>query len=231
MTSPTPPRGSRIGRAVRTLGRDLGYLVPGMVLSIIAFAVLLSMFLVGVATFIIWIGAVILPLTLVVATGFAQLSRARLRVWGADLTTPAYREHRSGLGGWLGLLADPRRWLDLLFEGLLALPLRLLTGTVAIVWPATALGGLTYWFWGLFLPEDDAMTGVEWLLLELPDDWVPDAVAQSFAVDALITAVVGLLLALTTPPVVRLMALMDTGATAVALGGTAAPAGREQVAR
>lgn len=213
------PRSSRAGRTMRTLGRDLGYLLPGMVLSIIAFAVLLTLFVAGVATFIVWIGAVILPLALVVATGFAQISRARLRVWGADVTTPRYREHRGGLGGWFRLLADPRRWLDLLYEGLLAFPLRLLTGLVAIIWPATALGGLTYWFWGLFLPEGDAMTGVEWLLLQLPDGWVSPSFAASFAADALITGVVGLLLALTTPAVVRLMALMDAGATAVALAG------------
>ncbi|MGC5616720.1 sensor domain-containing protein [Georgenia sp. Z1491] len=211
------PRTSRAGRAVRTLGRDLGYLVPGTVLAIVAFAVLLALFVTGVATFVVWIGAVILPLCLVVATGFAQISRARLRVWGADVTTPRYREHRGGLGGWFRLLADPRRWLDLLYEGLLAFPLRLFTGLVAIIWPVTALGGLTYWFWGLFLPEDDAMTGVEWLLLQLPDGWVSQSFAESFAADAILTGLAGLVFLLTTPWVVRLMALMDAGATTVAL--------------
>ncbi|MGC5628542.1 sensor domain-containing protein [Georgenia sp. Z1344] len=219
-TAPTDDSQGRAGRTLRTLGRDLGYLLPGMILSIIAFVLLVTLFAVGVATFIVWIGALVLPLTLVVATGFAQISRARLQAWGAEVVPPRYREHRGGIGGWIKLLGDGRRWLDLFYEGLLAFPLRLLTGLVAIIWPAAALGGITYWFWGLFLPEDDAMSGLTWLLTQLPDGWISESVAQSFWLDALVTGIAGLLLAISTPAVVRLMALMDAGATSVALSGT-----------
>lgn len=219
MTTSRPAPAGWFGAVWRRLGRDLGYILPGLFLSVLGLGVLLVLFVAGVATFPFWIGAVVLPLALVAATGFAQISRARLELWGAHVEPPRYREPRPGLGGWMRLMLDGRRWLDLLFEMLLAFPLRLATFVVTVVWTGVALGGVTYFFWGQFLPRDETNTGVGRLLEQLPDSWISPTTAQSFTAEAIGIAVLGLICLLTLPWVVRLMALVDAAATRTALGG------------
>ena len=212
-------RPGRLTRTIRTLGHDLGYILPGMFLSVLGLGVLLALFVAGVATCPLWIGALILPRAHAAATGFAQISRARVERWGAHVEPPLYRVPRPGMGGWMRLMLDGRRWLDLLFEMLLALPLRVTSFAVTVTWIGGALGGLTYPLWGIFLPKGDTYTGIEWLLLQLPDGWISPDLAGSYAVDAITTAIFGLFFLLTLPWMARLMALVDAAATRTALSG------------
>ncbi|MGO1359361.1 MAG: hypothetical protein ACTHUP_10230, partial [Brevibacterium aurantiacum] len=66
----TPPQTrSWWSRMWHNLGRDAILVLPGFFISLIGFIVLITMFSVSIATLIIWIGALLLPLTLYVATG------------------------------------------------------------------------------------------------------------------------------------------------------------------
>lgn len=217
LTYAAPAGTGRLRRVLRTLGLDLGYVLPGAFLSVASFGILLTLVVVGAATFVVWIGVVILPLSLVIATWFAQVSRMRLRGWGVHVVTPAYRPAGTGLGGWLAVLKDSRRWLDLVFEMVLAPLLRLANFVITVTWSAVALGGLSYFFWGTFLPNQ-ANTGLRLALARLPESWISPSFAASFAAEAIAMAMLGVLCLLTFPAVMRVLARMDATATATALG-------------
>jgi signal transduction histidine kinase len=204
--------------------RDLAYVLPGMVLSALAFSLLVPLTAAGIGTAVVWVGLLLLPLTLLLASAFAGLSRARLRAWGAEVPAPRYRPQRRGVRGVLGIMADPRRWLDLLFETLVAFPLRLVTFVLAVTWVGGALGGLTYWFWGLFLPHSDGDGALATLLLvDVSGLLAPADAGQRYLIDAIGNAVLGLVFLVSLPPVIRGCALLDALTTQAALSGGGHP--------
>lgn len=218
MVTPLPAtrRTHRFG--VAGLARDYALVLPGFFLSLCAFAVLVPLFSLAIGTLVVWIGALLLPVALTIASGFAQLSRARVRAWGIDLPPAEYAPRASGFSGWFRRVTDPRRWLDLAFEGLVAFPLRTLTFSVAATWTLGALAGLTYWFWGGFLPPDD-VTLAGLILVGVTAGTAPDELAHSFALDAGFQFVAGIILLLTLPFVMRGLAWLEAATTAAALGG------------
>ena len=202
---------------LRRLGADLGLILPGFPLAVFSFSLLLSLFVSSVATLVVWLGVLLLPLTLTIATMFARLSRARVRAWGGEVPEPRYRAGRPGFLGWVQTSKDPRRWLDLLLEMVLAFPVRLFTFTVAIVWIGVIANGLSYWFWGRFLPRDD-VDEVVWLIDHVLPGALP-AGADGFAVDAIGYLVLGLVALLTLPWVLRGLALLDAAMVIAGSGG------------
>jgi signal transduction histidine kinase len=217
-TSPAPAR--RLGRLRAGVGRDLGLVLPGMFISIAGFTVLVVLLLVGAGTFVVWVGAVILPLTLVCSRAFAQVSRARVRHWGADVPTPAYRTATGGIAGRLRLMADGRRWLDLLFETVIALPVRTVSFVVTVSWIGAALGGLTYWFWGVFLPAEGTSSPLAlWGTAAGLEPATVDRLG-SFPVAAATYGVIGLVCALTGPLLVHALALLEVLLVRLMLGAT-----------
>lgn len=199
------------------LGRDYAYVLPGLFISLFGFIVLVPLFALSIGTFVIWVGALLLPLTLTIARGFAQLSRARVRHWGMPSAPAHYRPPQPGVTGWVKSIADPRLWLDLVFETIIALPLRMLTFTVAVSWSVAAASGLTYVIWGAFLP-DDGSGALKLLLAALFDDVLPSSVTDSFALEALSHVVLGALFLLSLPAVIHALARLDAVITAGALG-------------
>ena len=93
-----------------------------------------------------------------VARGFARVERIRLRgharAAGGDAGVPV-RPARGRLlaQGAAAPLRDPQSWLDVVW-----CLVGLVTGTVAfalaLAWWAAAAGGLTYWFWQRWIPDD-----------------------------------------------------------------------------
>ena len=71
---------------------------------------------------------------------------------------------RTGFFGWLrAVLGNGHYWLYLLHSIVIDFPLKTISFTVIVTWVATGLGGITYWFWGLFLPNgsrDFSVVGV-----------------------------------------------------------------------
>ncbi|MDN5910916.1 MAG: sensor domain-containing protein, partial [Brevibacterium sp.] len=210
----TPPQTrSWWSRMWHNLGRDAILVLPGFFISLIGFVVLITMFSVSIATLIIWIGALLLPLTLYVATGFANLSRARARQWGAPIAEVVHRPRGRGISRWFGVMAEGRRWLDLLFEMVFALPIRLFTFSVVIPWFFGALGGITYFFWGRFLPYDNTD------LISLIAAWWNDTplVDLGFGAEATFQFISGLILLVTFPFVLHAMARLEIAAITAGL--------------
>ncbi|MDN6135580.1 MAG: sensor histidine kinase, partial [Brevibacterium sp.] len=170
-------------------------------------------FLTSISTLIIWIGALLLPLTLIVATGFANLSRARSRQWGAPVAEVVHRPRARGIRGWIGAMADGRRWLDLLFETVFAFPIRLFTFSVSVSWFFGALGGLTYFFWGRFLPDNNTEL-IEFIVAASNDT---SMVNLEFGTIATVQFVAGLILLITFPFVLHAMARLEIAAITAGL--------------
>lgn len=212
---------------LRRLGRDYAYVLPGFLTSLLAFVVLIPMFALGAGTLVIWLGAVLLPLTLLIGSGFAGLSRARLRVWGRALPAPRYRERSPGVSGLLGLLADPRRWLDLLFETLIAFPLRTASFTLAVSWTGVALGGVTYWLWGHAIPDDEYQGLGHLLLGALHALGLLPGMESNYLAESLVNLMTGAVFLVTLPFVMRGLALLDATVTTAALGSPAGGSGRD----
>ena len=210
---------------LRRLGRDYAYVMPGLPLAALSFAVLLGLTAASFATLVIWIGALLLTLTLMLASMFAGLSRRRVAAWGTPLAPVEHRPVERGLRGIVRLVTDPRRWLDLAFEMVIAFPVRLFTFVVAAVWTGIALGGVTYWIWSPFLPEDSQ--GWAYLLsLGFPEQ-IPQTTQGIYLLDAGINFALGVAFLLTLPMVMRGLAWLDASLTATLLGrGYTAPPAR-----
>ncbi len=222
-TATTPATApSRWARIRQQMGRDAILHASGLPLSIIAMPVLLAVFLPGVALLPLWVGLLVLPAALQLAAAFADLSRARARAWGAAIPEVSRPAPAPGLSGWIVVAKEPRRWLDLLFETLFALPIRVLTFSISLSWFAGALGGLTYAVWGRALPDHN-QTLLGLIVAAVSGDWDRRI---SFAADAAFEFVIGLVLLLTLPAVLRLMAVIEIAAIQAGLGstgGTATP--------
>lgn len=183
--------------ALRRLRHDLVLVIPGLPLTLLASLSALPLVVAAAALSIIWVGVLLLLPALTLASAWARLDRRRLRRWGIEVTTPRYHPHGEGARGMMRLVTDPRRWLDLAFEAVIALPVRVLTAGVSVAWGVAAVGGLTWWAWGRLLPSGDDV---------LPGQWA-------------LAMILGLMLALSFPAMVHALAVLDIVVTAPLLGG------------
>lgn len=202
---------------LRAIGRDYALLLAGFPWSLLTFTVLVPMFALSIGTLVIWVGALLLPLTLLTASFFAERSRARARAWGADLAPVQYAAVTPGLGGMLSRMKEGRRWLDLVFETLLAFPMRTLTFCVALCWGIAAVGEITFPLWGGFLPSDNVSLGA------LTLDWLSGGAysldtSSPFWLEAAFNLVTGCILLLTLPAVLRGLATLEIALTRAGLG-------------
>lgn len=212
-TTPDPGTDRTPPLSWRSLGTDLSYLSAGFFLALFSFVLLLPLVVVGASTVILWIGMPILGFTLLVATWFARENREALRRWGLQVPEPVYRT--AGRRRLHSMLLDAQAWRDLLHGAVIGFSLRLVTFTLPLTWVAGALGGLTWWIWGVFLPRDE-YNGLAWLLVNVAG---LDLGSNRYLVEAGAMFVSGLALALTAPLVARVCARFDAGVTRVLVGG------------
>lgn len=219
------PSAHRIARA----GRDAALIADGFLSSLLACVALVPLTAVAVSTLIVWLGALLLPLTLRLASVFAERSRARVRRWGLAVPQARYLPVANGFSGRLRPLADPRRWTDLAFEALCALPLRCFTFTVSLSWAAGALGGITFPAWGAFLPGNSSGLGTLLFAALGPGSAAADP-AWTFWLEAGTNLLLGAILLVSLPAVLHLLARLDAAVTAAALGAPVAAPGTSPAA-
>lgn len=211
-----PPRRTVPQISWRSMGHDFAYLVPGFFLTLVGFIILVPLFSLGTATLVIWIGAPILGFMLLAASGIARENRELMRRWGDDVAEPHYRQPAPGVARRLiTTIADPQTWKDLLHATLVAFPLRITTFVVSVAWVASALGSLTWWVWGRFLPEG-GYQGMTWLYetvtgTDLGGNW--------YVTESVLYLIAGAVLLLLAPVVVRLCCRVDAVLARALLGG------------
>ncbi|GAA2096041.1 sensor histidine kinase [Microlunatus panaciterrae] len=178
-------------------GRNFGYLVGSFILSLFGFLITAPVFLLGVATFWTVIGLFVLLGALIVAGGFARFQRSLLASAGVHLISPIYPHGGTGLRSRLRRLGHAQSWRDLLHI-LITFLISLVTFPMAMIWVAGGVGGVTYWFWSRWLPEH--RQGLAWLMGY-----------HGELADIIVNAILGMLLLVTAPFVLRGLMLLHAG--------------------
>lgn len=205
------------------IGRDYALIMPGFFISTLAFVLLVPLTVLSIATLIVWVGALLLPLTLQLATGFARLSRSRVQRWKPYAWSGSYPTAGPGIMGHLRHMSQPRRWLDLAFETIIAFPLHIFTFVMATIWTVVPIAGISYLFWGFLVPQDEIPLAGR-ILEAMTGGAAPDTLTHSYLLDAGFNFIVGALFLVTLPLVIRALAHLDAAVSAAALGGTFGPA-------
>jgi signal transduction histidine kinase len=186
--------------------REIGYLFIAFPLATVAFGITLALFNAGIGTLItFFIGVILLIAGLYVARGFGTLELALLRWVGRpEVTAPDWQDPRarSGFFGWLrAVLGNGHYWLYLLWAGLIDFIVATVSWSIMITWVATALGGVTYWFWQIFLPDpSNPVYPAHWLFVHIG---FPVGNADPRVVDAVSYLIVGIIFLATLPFVTR----------------------------
>jgi len=192
----------------RQVGRELGYLIPNLGITIAGFVVMVTGFSVGVGLIPAFlVGFPILVATLFAARGMATFERGRMSLLlGRPLGVVHYR--RAEGGKWtrvFSFLRDPQLWKDWGFF-LITFPIRLATWSIAVTWVAGAFGGLSYVLWEWSLPRGEDNQGLAELL-----GW-----PGRFA-DILLMTGLGVIFAVTLPWMLRLLTTIEISIAAVML--------------
>ncbi|GAB3748823.1 sensor histidine kinase [Microlunatus parietis] len=197
LTQPSPiDSGNALARTIRQAGRDLGCVAGGFFIALFGFIVCVPLFSLGVGTAVTVFGLFVLTAALVVAGGFAQFHRNLLAGAGYELRRPVYPRGRMRFWGRMRRLRSAQGWRDLLH-----IPIAFVVNTasfcIAIPWVVAGPGGLTYWFWSQYLPDEDR-TGLAWLL------GFPGVVA-----DVILTTMLGAFFLITAPFVLRGLVMLQ----------------------
>jgi signal transduction histidine kinase len=194
------------GRAwIRTPGSAV-YLLAVFVLAMLSISVLAPLFWTSVGLLVILIGLPLGVLTLLIARGFGVADRFLLLLTGLpEIPEPEWnRDTTDSTGFWMTLTRPIRNahyWLYLV-HGMIVNPIiSTISFALTTVWLSIGLGGLTYWFWGLFLPRgwNDDGSGGEWG--QYVADYVPWLFGgwSSWAVEVTLYLVAGILFTVTMP--------------------------------
>ncbi|WP_194411467.1 sensor histidine kinase [Microbacterium cremeum] len=182
------------------------YLIVVFVLAMVSVSVLASLFWTSLGLLVLVIGLPVLVGTLFVARGFGVADRFLLRVTGLpEISEPEWNRDKPDANGfWMSLTRPVRNahyWVYLV-HGMIVTPIvSTISFVLTTVWLSVGLGGLTYWFWGLFLPRNREVdgSGGEW------GHYVADAVPwlfggwSSWAVEVVLYLVAGILFTFTMP--------------------------------
>lgn len=177
------------------------YLLAVFVLAMVSVSVLASLFWTGVGLLVLVVGLPIVVGSLLVARGFGVADRALLWLTGLPpIAEPEWtRDGPDATGFWMTLTRPVRgaRYWVYLVHGMIVSPIiSTVSFVLTVVWLSVGLGGLTYWFWGLFLPRGD---GGEW------GQYVADAIPwlfggwSSWSVEVVLYLVAGVVFTITMP--------------------------------
>jgi signal transduction histidine kinase len=218
-------------------GRAL-YLILAFVLAITAIGVLAGLFWAGVGLLILVVGLPIVVLALFVARGFGLAERYLLGLTALPaIAEPEWNLDPTGTRGFWATLTRPLRnghyWTYLVYGMVVSPIVSTVTFALTVTWLSVSLGGLTYWFWGAFIPRSRA---AEW------GQYVADAVPwlfggwSSWTVEVVLYLIAGVLFAITLPWVLGGLARLQHAIATGLLGawssdGLAAEARAEAFAR
>lgn len=206
MTSTTTDRGPRSAWAEygewwkRTPGSAL-YLLVVFVLAMVSLTVLITLLSTGAGLIVLVIGLPLLVVSLFAARGFGVADRFLLQLTGLpEIAEPTWTTDGPDDNGFWMTITRPLRnghyWLYLLHGMIVSPIISIVSFTLTVVWLSVSLGGLTYWFWGAFLPRE---RGPEW------GGYVADALPwlfggwTSWAVEVVLYLIAGIIFAITLP--------------------------------
>ena len=185
--------------------REFGYLMLSLPISVTMFCFAITMTSVGVGLLITFLGIPVLAATLAACRGFGALERARARgLLGLRIDEPEpLRVRKGGFMGWMGaVLKSGSSWRQLLY-GLLHFPWAVFAFCVALTFWTYGWALLTYplWFWATRMTAGS--DGIQFYSDET------HSIRLDNPFEITVTALVGLLVTLATPWVVRALTTVD----------------------
>lgn len=170
-----PDQSSWLSRYVASWRRapgTTGYLLASFVVSMVALSVLSAVFFSGLGMVILLIGLPLMSGSLLLARGLGAAERGML-VWTglSEIEAPRWPKPDADAHWTTRLLAPLRSghsWSYLLHQMIINPIVSTVTFSLTVTWWATALVGLTYWFWDGFVPEPEADPWAEWLRSHVP---------------------------------------------------------------
>jgi signal transduction histidine kinase len=190
------------GRAwIRTPGSAV-YLLVVFALAMLSISVLAPLFWTSVGLLVLVIGLPLGVVTLFIARGFGVADRFLLQLTGLPrISEPEWnRDDPSASGFWVTLTRPIRNahyWIYLVHGMIVSPIISTISFALTTVWLSVGLGGLTYWFWGVFLPRGDG--GGDWgqyVAAAMP--WLFGG-WSSWAVEVTLYLVAGILFTFTMP--------------------------------
>lgn len=218
----------------RGVPRELGFLLLAMPIATVGFAVTLALFNAGIGTLVtFFIGVFLLAGLLYVSRAFGTLELVRLEWAGRPaITRPEWILER-GFWGWLrSLFSNGHYWLYALHTMIVNYVVSLVTWTLTVVWVSVGLGGVTYWFWGHFLPQGNNSWFLSRWLFEVFGDRNVNWRASGLdfdSLDNLFQFALGILCLATLPLVTRGFVLLHHAIAGGMLAAFASDALRRQV--
>ena len=185
--------------------REFGYLMLSLPISIIMFTFAVTMMPLGVGLLITFLGIPVLAAALAGCRGLGALERARARtLLGLDVAAPEpLRMRKPGAMAWIGaILKSGASWRHLLYS-ILHFPWAVFAFSVAITFWVSGWTMLTYplWFW--LFPMYGGQDGVQLYGDEAHRIYLDNPF------EITVTALVGLLLTMATPWIVRALTQVD----------------------
>jgi signal transduction histidine kinase len=234
MTRPRDRSGwlQRYGRWWAAVPRQLLYLLIAFPIGAVGFAVTIGLLSGGIGSLVtFFIGLILLIAGLYVARGLGTLDLRLLRFTTLPpIPSPEWRDAtaRKGFFGWMrAVLGNGHYWLHLLWAAFVNFVVSVVTFSIMIGWVATALGGVSYWFWSIFLPnEGHEVYPVHWLLSTLG---LISADADPGVTDDIGYLVVGLVFLVLLPLVIRGLVWAHWGVARGMLGAFRSDGLRQQV--
>ncbi|AMB58282.1 sensor histidine kinase [Microterricola viridarii] len=213
-TTSTAPKRDHYGKLWLGVPRELGFLLPNLLIAIVSITVLSTIFFTGVGMIAIFVGLFIVVAALYAARGFGTLELVRLQWAGRPtIARPRWEKPEEGSGFWratLGPLIDGHYWLYLLHGMIVAPIIGILSWTITIVWLSIGLGGVTEWIWDASFTDSQDSLLLHRVILDWAfpgNDWVIDPTLG----ENLLLAVVGMLFLATLPLVTRGLTLLHNG--------------------
>ncbi|MFC8916709.1 sensor histidine kinase [Streptomyces sp. NPDC047821] len=186
--------------------REFGYLLIGLPLSVLYFSLSITMVSLGAGLVVTFLGIPVLAAALALCRAFGTMERVRARgLLGLDVADPAPVRDRSGGGlmGWVGgVLKSGESWRHFLYS-VVHMPWAIFAFTVAVAFWAYGWGLLTYPLWRWVFPVYAGVDGLQ-LYGDGTHNFYLDTPAEMAA-----TSLIGLLLVLVTPWVIRALATVD----------------------
>ncbi|GAA3802571.1 sensor histidine kinase [Streptomyces phyllanthi] len=198
------PAGLRAPFEARTW-REFTYILLGFPLGILMFTYAITMVSTGVGLLVTFLGVPVLAAALAGSRGIGALERARARgLLGVEVATPEpLRTKRSGAVEWMGaVLRSSTSWRHLLYT-VVQFPWAVFSFVVAVHLMVFGWGLLTYplWFWAFPM-----WAGQDGLLLYGGES---HQVYLDNPFEITVTALVGLLITMASPWIVRALTMVD----------------------
>ncbi|MEU2112378.1 sensor domain-containing protein [Streptomyces sp. NPDC019507] len=194
--------------------REFGHLLLSLPLSVVFFALALSLTAAGAGLVVTFLGIPVLAGALAMCRGFGAVERARARaLLRLDVADPApVRPRGDGALGWVGaVLRSGVSWRHLLYA-LVHMPWAVFAFSVSLVFWSYGWCLLTYPLWQWALPVHAGIDG-----LQLYGDGTHNVYLDS-PFELGVTSLIGLLFTLATPWIIRGLATVDRLLVAGLLG-------------